>query len=168
LGWRPGGVRKLPERFAKVLCSIIIILASCSAILTFLRNEDWQDSITISYDVAAKAPGLPRANADYAIALLRVGQHEESIKYAEKSLSLCKPGLESYGLSANAIVCALVQMGKYEEAITRGEELLANQPTHIDGAAHPTLYLSMAQACMVLARYEKLINTIVLALNISK
>ncbi|MFZ2447665.1 MAG: tetratricopeptide repeat protein [Syntrophobacteraceae bacterium] len=140
--------------YVKVLCSVVIMLVSCSAILTFLRNEDWQDTITINHDVATKAPGIARANVDYAIALLRVGEYEESMKYAEKSLSLSKPGLETYGLSANAIVTTLVQMGKFEEAIARGDELLANQPSYLDGDAHPTLYLSMAQACMVLDRFE--------------
>ncbi len=149
---------------AKVLCSILIVFASCTAILSFLRNEAWQDPITINYDCVTKAPRLPRANVDYGVALLRAGKYEQAIKYAEKGMALSsKTGPESYGLAANAIVSTLLEMGKYDEAVKRGEDFIANQPANIDGDAHPTLCLSMAQANMALDRYADAYKNVVQA-----
>jgi protein O-mannosyl-transferase len=146
---------KLSEAdFAKVLTSLIILVACCSAMLTFLRNEDWEDMATIHYDCAVKAPASPRAQGNYANVLLKIAQPEEAIKYGEKALQLGKPGLEVYGLAANAIVTALSQLGKYDEAVARGEELLANQPKNVDGDSHPYLCVNLAQTYMSLDREQ--------------
>lgn len=97
--------KKLPEAdYAKVFCSVLILFACCSAMLTFLRNEDWEDIATIHHDCAVKAPQHPRANGNYANTLIHIGEYQEAIKYAEKALTLGKQGLECYGLAANAIV----------------------------------------------------------------
>lgn len=147
------GSSKLPETdYQKLFCSMIIVLASCSALMTFLRNEDWKYTITIQQDDALKAPASPRANANYANALMGVGRHEEAREYAEKALQLGRPGLESYGVAANAIVISLMKAGHPEEAVERGEELLANRPKSMDGDSLPFMCINLAQTYMLLDR----------------
>ncbi len=142
---------RLPEsEFGKVFCSILIILACCSALLTFTRNDDWKDIVSIQYDNVTKAPQLPRTNSNYANALIGIGEYDEAIKYAEKALELNKPGRESYAVAANAIAISLVKTGRYEEAITRGKELLANYQMGWDADSIPFLCLTIAQAHMFL------------------
>jgi tetratricopeptide (TPR) repeat protein len=150
------GIKKLPETdYAKVFCSVVVIVACCSAMLTFLRNEDWEDMVTIHHDCAVKAPQNPRANGNYANVLAQVGQYEESLKYAEKALELGKPRYEVYSLASNVITTALARMGKYDEAAARGEELLANKPEHVDADILPFVCLSVAQAYMEMDRYKE-------------
>ncbi len=142
-------LKTLPEvDFAKILCCFLLVLASGSAILTFVRNEDWHNRFTLLYDGVLKAPQLPRTNANFANVLIEFGQNEEALKYAEEAMRLGKPGLECYAVSSNAIVGSLFQMGKHDEALARGEELLSNHPKTVDGDAMPALCLTMASGYM--------------------
>ena len=158
------GLKKLSEAdYAKVFCSILILFICSSGMLTFVRNEDWEDIATIHHDCAVKAPQHPRANGNYANALIQIGEYQEAIKYAEKTLALGKRGLECYGLATNAIVVSLNDTDKLDEAVTRGEELLSNQPKVVDGDSHPSLCLNLAQAYMKLGREQEAYQKIVQA-----
>lgn len=142
-------LRKMPEsEFTKAFCSTIIVLVCCSALLTFMRNEDWQTSLSIHEDIATKAPELPRSNANYANALLAARQFDGAIKFAERAMALSKPGLESYSVAANAIITAYLFTGRKEEAIEKGKELIAQFPKKFDADSFPLIRLNMAQAYM--------------------
>ena len=148
-------MRKLPDTdFAKVFCSLVVMVACCSAMLTFVRNEDWEDIVTIHHDCAVKAPQNPRANGNYANALMQVDEYDEAVKYAETTLQLGKPSYEVYALASGIIVSILNTGGKYDEAAARGEELLANKPDHVDGDMLPFLCLGIAQAEMQIDREQ--------------
>ncbi|MHC1729163.1 MAG: hypothetical protein AB9866_24730 [Syntrophobacteraceae bacterium] len=148
-------LKKLSEpEFNKAFCSILLLLTACSALLTFDRNQDWQSTLSIQYDAVSKAPELPRTNSNYAGALLRAGQFEEAVKYGEKSLELCRPGLETYVVASNSIVSAKMAMGFLEEAVVQGKELIANRPSKSDVDSVPFMHLNIAQACLVLS-WEK-------------
>ncbi len=142
--------RKLPEiEYVKLFCSMVILLACASALLTFIRNEDWENTLSIQYDAVVKSPNLPRTNANFANALLKIGQFEEAVKYGELALEKSRPGLESYAVANNAIVASLINMGRYDEAFQRGEKFLSNYPKDMDGDALPMLCLNLAQAYML-------------------
>jgi len=157
-------MRKIPEyEFVRAFCSIMIVLVCCSALMTFLRNEDWQTTLSIHRDSALKAPELPRANANYANALLSVGEPREAIKYAEKALELSRPGLESYSVASNAIVAAYILLKQHQEAVEKGKELIAKFPKRFDADSYPLMRLNMAQSYMVLkdekSAYQQVIET---------
>lgn len=146
-------MRKLNEtEFIKAYCSILLVLAAASALLTFSRNEDWQSTLSIQYDLVAKAPQLPRTNSNYAGALINAGRFEEAIEYAERSLELSRPGLETYAVAANAVISAMFNMGKWEGGIERGKKLIANRPAKSDVDSIPFMHLNIAQAYLVTER----------------
>lgn len=157
-------LKKMPEgEFTKAFCSIVIVLACCSALMTFARNEDWQTTLSIHKDSALKASQLPRANANYANALLTSGHPEEAIGWAEKAIELSKPGLESYSVASNAIVAANLLLRRYEEAIEKGKELISKFPKRFDADSFPFMRLNMAQAYMAMkderSAYQQVIET---------
>ncbi len=135
--------------FAKAACSLLLIGASCLALLTFIRNDVWENKITIHFDSVTKAPNSPRTNADYANTLCEAGQYEEAIKYAEKAIELGKKGHEASCLAENALAMALVKLGRTDEAIERGEEFIRTRESEIDVSALPHLCLNVAQAYII-------------------
>jgi tetratricopeptide (TPR) repeat protein len=140
--------KRLPEaEFVKAACSALLVGAACLALLTFLRNGDWENRLTIHYDAVTKAPNNPRANADYANELCEVGQSEDAIKYGEKSIEIGRKGRETFVLAQNAITIALMKLGRTDEAIERGEEFLNHKVKGIEGDPLPHLCLNLARAC---------------------
>ncbi len=136
---------RLPvAEFAKAACSVLLIGAACLALLTFIRNEAWENSVTIHFDAVTKAPGNPRANADYANTLCDLGQYEEAIKYAEKAIELGRKGREAGTLATNVLNCAFQRLGRTDEAIKRGEDFVNNMPSWADAGSVPDLCLNVA------------------------
>ena len=147
--------KRLPEaEFAKAACSLLLIGAACFALLTFLRNGDWENRLTIHYDTVTKAPNSPRANADYANMLCEANRYEDAIKYGEKAIELGRKGHEASVLAQNAITIALVKLGKVDEAIERNEEFLKDKVIGADGGPLPNLCLNVAQACILAKKPE--------------
>jgi len=147
--------KRLPEaEFAKAACSLLLIGAACLGLLTFLRNCDWENKLTIHYDTVTKSPNSPRANADYANVLCETDRYEDVIKYAEKSIELGRKGRENFVLAQNAITIALIKMGKIDEAIERSEEFLKDKVNEVDGDPLPNLCLNVAQACIAAKKPE--------------
>ena len=137
----------LPVRDRKRLAwSVTAILCSCLSLMTFQRNEAWRDILTINHDNVIKAPNLPRAHANYAVALLRAGRLDEAIAHGERTLELGRRGLEDHVVGSNAIVGALMEKGDHEEAVRRGEELIASRPPHSDASSLPILMLRVADS----------------------
>ncbi|MDR3567097.1 MAG: tetratricopeptide repeat protein [Syntrophobacteraceae bacterium] len=143
--------RRLPEvEFAKAACSLLLLAAAGFAMFTFLRNAVWENPLTIRYDTVKKAPGNPRAMADYANTLCEAGQYEEALKYAQRALKIGKKGHEADGLAQNAIAIALLKLNKPEEAIERSEKFLeAKAIRAIDADAIPDVCLNVVQACLM-------------------
>jgi Flp pilus assembly protein TadD len=147
--------KRLPEsEFAKAACSALLIGAACLALLTFLRNGDWENKLTIQYDSLMKAPNNPRANADYANALCEIGQYEDAIKYAEKAVALGRKGREADVLAYNALTIALLKLGKTEQAIERGGQFVESKGNEVEASALPHLCLNLARACIVVKKPE--------------
>ncbi len=147
--FRLAAKRLAEAEFAKAACSALLIGAACLALLTFTRNGDWEDKVTIHYDAVTKAPGSPRANADYANVLSEAEQYEDAIKYAEKSIELGRKGRETDVLAQNAITIALMKLGKIDEAIERAEEFLKDKAIGVNAEPLPNLCLNVVMACIV-------------------
>ncbi|HYA40298.1 MAG TPA: tetratricopeptide repeat protein [Syntrophobacteraceae bacterium] len=146
---RKAASRLTSGEFAKAACSLLLICASCFALLTFIRNEAWENKLTIHYDAVMKAPESPRTNADLANTLAEAEQYEEAIKYAEKAIKLGKNGREAYGLAENALIVSLKKLGRTDEAIENGEKFLEEYGDKEIGAdALPDLCINMAMACL--------------------
>jgi tetratricopeptide (TPR) repeat protein len=141
--------RRLPQtEFSKAACSALLIAAACLALLTLMRNNAWEDKLTIRYDTVTKAPGSPRAKADYANTLCEAGRYEETIEYAEKAIEIGKKGREADGLAMNALTIALINQGKFDEALKRNEEFFKNKATGKSQEILPFLSLNLAQGCI--------------------
>ncbi len=142
--------KRLPEaEFAKAACSLLLIGAAILGLLAFFRNGAWENKATIHQDTVTKAPGSSRANADYANTLCEIGQYEDAIKYAEKSIELGRKGHEDFVLAQNAITIALIKMGKIDDAIERNEEFIKDKVNGVvDVDSLPNLCLNVAQACI--------------------
>ncbi|MCE5334175.1 MAG: tetratricopeptide repeat protein [Desulfobacteraceae bacterium] len=159
---------KMPQiEFAKAACSFLLLAASVLAVLTFTRNADWENPLTIYHDTVTKAPHSPRANASYANVLGDIGQHEESIVYAKKSLELGRPGRETFSLAENALLTALLKLERFDEAIESGEKFLEKKK-QMDGDALPHVCLNMAQAYRVKDRPQDSYRMAIRALNYIK
>lgn len=140
---------RMSERdFTKAVCSLLLLVASCSALMTFIRNADWEDRITLYYDAVLKAPDSPRTNSNLAFVLNEFGQYDEALRYAEKSLSLSRRGFETYVVAHNAIINALAKTGRIEEAVSRGTEFLANRPKDCEASQLPEFCLNLAKFCI--------------------
>ena len=138
--FRRAASRLSEAEFAKAACSALLIGAACLALLTFFRNGDWENKITIHYDAVTKAPNSPRANADYANTLCEVGQYEEAVKYAEKAIELGRKGREAGVLAQNALTIALIKLGKIDEAIERGEEFIRSKGSDVEAERPSAIY----------------------------
>ena len=150
----------------KVFCSVLIVIISISGTLTFFRNEVWSDIVTLEYDNVTKAPLLPRTNSNFANALFSIGEYSEAVKYAERALELNRSGFETYSVAANALVGALMKMGRTEEAAARGRELLEKFPARWDVDALPFLAANTAQAQFLLGQNQEAFQSIMKAFKL--
>ncbi|MFZ0932620.1 MAG: tetratricopeptide repeat protein [Syntrophobacteraceae bacterium] len=138
--------RRLAEaEFAKAACSMLLIGAACLALLTFIRNDVWDNSVTIHYDAVTKAPDSPRANANFANTLCEAGRYDEAVKYADKAIELGRKGREAGALALNALNFASQKLGKTDEAIKRSEEFVNTMADWVDSGSVPDLCLNIAR-----------------------
>lgn len=135
--------------------SAVAIVCSALTLLTFYRNQAWQDIVTINQDAAKKAPNHPRAYANLATALLRAEKYDEAIAAAEKAIELGRPHLEDYVVAANNIVGVYTQQGLWREAAVRGEVFILERPQGSDLGALPNLYLRVAHSYWCLGKLDK-------------
>lgn len=133
----------------------LAILCSCLSLMTFFRNEAWQDPLTINRDNALKAPNHPRAHANYAVALLRVGQPDQALHHAERTLELNRKGLEDHVVAANVIVGAYMKEGAWDKAVERGEELLRSRQPGSNASSLPMLLLRIAESHRELGNFSE-------------
>uniref|UniRef100_A0A832A2W4 Tetratricopeptide repeat protein n=1 Tax=Desulfacinum infernum TaxID=35837 RepID=A0A832A2W4_9BACT len=144
----------VPDR-RRLAWSVVAICCAFLSLLTFTRNQDWCDIVTINRDAAMKAPKHPRAHANYSVALARVGEYEKAIEEGRRALELTQEGFEEHVVAATSIVHSLMRQGKYQEAVEEGEKALAQRPSRYDATALPMLHLKMADGYRTLKNYEE-------------
>ena len=150
----------------KVVWSGLAIACAILALLSFTRNEDWQDILTINRDAVHKAPEHPRAHANYAVALSRAGRYDEAILEAKKAIELGQKGLESHFVAAGIVLSAYMHQGRWEEAIREGEKLFEERPEKFDAMSLPVFYLKLAECYRMVKNYHMAYNYVMLALDI--
>lgn len=138
----------------KLAWASLAIACSVLSLITFTRNEDWRDIVTINLDAVRKAPNNPRAHANYSVALVRAGRHEEAIAEARKAIELGRSGFEDHFVAATSIVSAYMEQGDWAGAIEEGEKLLESRPDKFDATSLPIFYLKLADSYRILKGYQ--------------
>ena len=143
-----------PQQRLKLAWSGLAIVCSVLSLVTFYRNEDWRDIITINRDAVEKAPKNPRAHANYSVALSRVGRFEEALGEAYKAIELGRQGLEEHIVATTSVVTVYMQQELWEKAIQEGERLLGEKPQKFDAMSLPILYLKLAECHRMTGNYS--------------
>lgn len=143
-----------PQQRSKLAWSGLAIVCSVLSLMTFYRNEDWRDIITINRDAVEKAPKNPRAHANYSVALSRVGRYEEALAEAYKAIELGRQGLEEHVVATTTVVTVYMQQDLWDKAIEEGERLLAQKPEKFDAMSLPILYLKLAECHRKIGNYS--------------
>ena len=112
----------------KIFVSVAVIICSGLSFLTYTRNMVWKDSVSLWQDCISKAPDKARTHSNLATEWLKRGENERALEEAEKAINLGVKGYEEYWVAACDIVKSLSDMGKYEQAINKGEFLRAKAP----------------------------------------
>ena len=68
--------------------SILALFIVCNSVLTYMRNNVWQDEITLSTDSIKKSPGKARPYNNRGDALVDVERYEEAFHDFETAISL--------------------------------------------------------------------------------
>jgi tetratricopeptide (TPR) repeat protein len=110
-------------KLSEILILLMIILFTISSLSTTFRNNDWRDELTIYKDCAEKSPNKARAQANYGLALARIGKDAEAIPILERAIALGRPFYESYLSAGSNLVLALLNQGKKDEAVKKAGEI---------------------------------------------
>lgn len=97
------------------LFTILIITVPLSAfgILTYLRNEDYQNTIDLWRDAVIKSPDNPRAHHNYAFHLAQAGYSGDALRHYAIAIERA-PGMPTF---RNNYGVLLGRLGQYEESL---------------------------------------------------
>jgi Flp pilus assembly protein TadD len=98
-------------------------LASLGA-LTFLRNEDYQNSIDLWRDCVEKSPNNPRAHHNYAYNLSEEGYNDEALRQFAIACDLA-PGMPIFHTNYGVL---LGRVGRYPEALEQLRQAVKLEP----------------------------------------
>ncbi|MEJ5347411.1 MAG: hypothetical protein WHS46_01805 [Desulfosoma sp.] len=139
----------------KLAWSLMAVVCSFLSLITFLRNEDWRDPVTIHADAVRKAPRNPRAHANYAVSLYLAGFHEEALVEAEKAIDLGRQNFEEDVVSAVTVVAVYMERKDWQKAIAEGEKLLAKSHGRADADSMVVFLLRLAECYRQIEDYSK-------------
>lgn len=151
--------------FAILSSSVLAILLSALTLMTFIRNEAWENPVALNWDAASKSPQNPRAHTNLAVALLRSEQFEKAIEEAEKAIALGQEHFEERVIASNVIVVSSLRLHDAEKAIQRGNELLENLPKNTDMRSVPILCLNIAESYFYSEKFSDAYRLTVRALD---
>jgi len=112
------------KKLLSVWVSVLIVLSLGMA--TYLRNQIWQDQVSLWSDVVAKSPRNFRAHCNLGFALSRDGQLDKGIKSYLETLRI-RP---DYADAHNNLGVALAKKGNLKGAFTHFSEALRLRPSH--------------------------------------
>lgn len=147
---------RTPHLAAIVLC---FILFSIFSMLTYRRNMDWQDAVTLYEDSVKKAPMKARTHANLAKAYAEAGRYDKAIQEAESAISLGQKGYEDYWVAACNIVASLIAKKHFEQGIKSGEQLLNHAPEDAKKNAYPLFLANLGTAYTHEKRYDLAYDT---------
>jgi protein O-mannosyl-transferase len=124
----------------RVTCGVLALFAVATlGLLTFRRNTDYHDALSLWEDTVAKAPNGARAHNNLGIALVNRGRIDEAIVHYRKALELAP----DYNEAHYNLGLALKDLGQFDEAIAEYEKALKLAPDHPD--SHNNLGLLLAR-----------------------
>ncbi len=147
---------RTPHLAAIVLC---FILFSIFSMLTYRRNMDWQDAVTLYQDCVKKAPMKARTHGNLAKAYADAGKYDRAIQEAEIAISLGQKGYEDYWVAACNIVASLIAKKHFEQGIKRGEQLFNHAPEDAKKDAYPLFLANLGTAYTHEKRYDLAYDT---------
>jgi len=111
-------------RNTKIYSILLVGIIGCWGILTFQRNQVWQNDITLWEDAVSKSPEKSRPYDNLGEAYLRAGRYDEARENLERALAL-DPGNDETYVNLGVI---LLNEGDSPAALTRFDEALAINP----------------------------------------
>jgi tetratricopeptide (TPR) repeat protein len=139
--------KKFAAKSLRLLAWCVVgLLFSALSLATFVRNEVWQDFVTLHTDDVQKQPDSPRTHANLSVTLAREGRYDEAIQEARKTLALSQWNYEEYGVAAHTILYSYMALQKPGDALEAGEKLLKEWPEYANPYALPTLSMVMGIA----------------------
>ena len=130
------------------------ILFSILSLLTYTRNMDWQDPVTLYQDCVKKAPMKARSHSNLAKAYVDVGRYDEAIQEAEIAISIGKKGYEDYWVAACNVIGALIAKKDFEQASKKGEQFLNTAPEDAKKGAYPFFLANLGTAYRHEEKYD--------------
>jgi tetratricopeptide (TPR) repeat protein len=125
---------------------ILIMMINWYALLTYTRNFDWYDNITLWDDTVHKSPGKARSYFNRGIAYAVDGEHKKAFFDLDKSLSLYynqigkirdyakvhdKLIMPDYGELYNFLGTKFAEINLFEHATILFKEAIKNHPSNI-------------------------------------
>lgn len=105
-----------------------VALAVLLGVMTWERNKDYRDDVTLYADNVAKRPGNAFAHNNLAKALLAAGRTAEAVKEFREALKLSTtPAIAHANLAG-----ALGKLGNFEEAVAEAEAAVKLSPNYAD------------------------------------
>lgn len=138
----------------RLTASVAVIICAALSSLTYVRNCDWADAITINTDSVAKSPLKSRAYNNLSKAYYMAGNYRKAAVNAEKSISLGVYGYEEYWASACNLVSSLNKLGHKKEAWMRGRELITKAPAGAKVNALPIFLCNQAELDIFFQDYQ--------------
>lgn len=118
-----GGLRRSRAWGAVAIVCIAVVIGAY-AVRTVIRNEDWNDGVTLSRKSIAAAPMNAWAMTSLGIYLNEHGHSREARDILERSAAI----LPEFQLTHNALGDCYLKMGEYEKAIGAYKEAFRLQP----------------------------------------
>jgi tetratricopeptide (TPR) repeat protein len=125
---------------------LTVILLSTSSVLTTLRNNTWFDEFTIYEDCYRKSPEKPRTIANMGLAYAKSGDNIKARAYLHEAIAKGTEYEEEYVSSASNILTSLLDEGKYQEAMEKGEFFHGNIPPRANLIGLPTFLYTLGLA----------------------
>jgi protein O-mannosyl-transferase len=147
--------RRQPHRHRWLEISGGLLVATTCAVLgllTYGRNIDYQEAVSIWAHTVAHAPNNAEAHNNLGVVLAGLGRGDEAIAHYRKALAI-KP---AYADAHNNLGVALAGRGPVEEAIAHYQEALESKPDFAD--AHNNLgiaLMSNGQVDDAITHYQK-------------
>lgn len=129
--------------------SFLGLLIVVYSIMTYLRNEVWQNEITLWEDVVKKSPNKARPHNNLALAYLAEANFEKAVQYFSNSIRI----MPEYSIAYHNRAFANMQIGRFEDAVNDFTNYIK-----IEKKVAPDVYLNRGNAYFNAQKYKESIT----------
>lgn len=117
---RPAGGRGMPRPYVKVVCGygLIAVLLTLYGVRTVVRNNDWQDELTLWRKTVETAPRSARAHYNLGVVL----KERKDLRGALQAFQSAAAANPSYGYSYTGMAEVYLQWMQLREALTYAQQ----------------------------------------------